>query len=549
MTAEDMGQVSRRQGLGWRHRAMCIPAKSWCREAMIALLTLCLVPWVFAPVMVLADAAPPAPPPGSSLGPGESVTAVRMVTETVIVAVRAMTTTEPLVSGYKLRPALADVTARFLMRNLGDAEEQMAVRFPLEDPGGDGDGYGGYPLITDFRVAVDGGAVTTRRATTPNLSRFRTDPDPIDWAAFDVRFPPGSDVLLEVSYVQSGGEVNDACFDYVLQTGAGWKDHIGVADIILRLPYRAETLIAQGRRRRAIGPPVPAPTVDGSDLRWRFEDLEPTAGDDLRLCTLHPFLWQPVAEAQAAVDGHPEDPDAWAALARTFIPLGDLMGKPKGEVTFVSETDLDARARASFDKLLALAPLTARAHADYATYLWSSWFGQSPFGPRPEQDLDLIAGELTEALRLDPLQPEALALLKGDRPLYRYPSAYPFDWSYFSAALRRDLATRGNADPLAPRLTAAIPTGATALPTWPSPVDAKATSEAWDHRWDATPEETLVSGPQPTTLSDAVPSPTPAVSPSRPTSASSNPILALTLAMGCVLALAGIVMWAVRRRR
>ena len=71
-------------------------------------------------------------------------------------------------------------------------------------------------------MALDGVTVSTLVATTPNLSPYHRDSDLIHWAAFDVRFPPGSDVLLEVSYVQSGGEYNDACFDYVLQTGAGW---------------------------------------------------------------------------------------------------------------------------------------------------------------------------------------------------------------------------------------------------------------------------------------------------------------------------------------
>ena len=288
--------------------------------------------------------------------------------------------------------------------------------------------------------------------------------------------------------------------------------------------------------------------MDGTDLRWRFADLEPTADDDLRLCTLHPFLWQQVAEAQAVVDDRPEDPEAWASLTRTFIPLGDLMGQPKGAATFVSETELDARARANFDKLIALAPLDARAHADYATYLWSSWYGQSPFGPRPVQDLDLIAGELTEALRLDPLQPEALALLKGDRPLYRYPSAYPFDWSHFSAALHRDLATRGADDPLETYLSAAISPEATALPTWPSPEDMKATADAWDHRWDATPEASPVAGARPTASPDAMLSPATTLLPARSKSASTKPVVTLVLAIGCLLALAGIVARVVRHR-
>ena len=51
-------------------------------------------------------------------------------------------------------------------------------------------------------------------------------------------FPPGQEVLIEVRYILEGtGEYPFISFAYLLETGAGWKDTIGSAEVTLRLPY------------------------------------------------------------------------------------------------------------------------------------------------------------------------------------------------------------------------------------------------------------------------------------------------------------------------
>ena len=59
------------------------------------------------------------------------------------------------------------------------------------------------------------------------------------WAHFPVTFPPGQDVSIVVEYTVVGYRTGSSITEYfyVLQTGAGWKDTIGKAQIIVRLPY------------------------------------------------------------------------------------------------------------------------------------------------------------------------------------------------------------------------------------------------------------------------------------------------------------------------
>src|SRR2546428_12670213 len=82
----------------------------------------------------LADIAPPEQPPGSNISPGGQ-TQVRMAAERVVLDVRPreFSGTEPYLAGQL---AEAQVSGDFTMHNLGAADEQMQVRFPLGDPSG-----------------------------------------------------------------------------------------------------------------------------------------------------------------------------------------------------------------------------------------------------------------------------------------------------------------------------------------------------------------------------------------------------------------------------
>jgi hypothetical protein len=91
----------------------------------------------FPPKAVHADVAPPEAPPGTNLIPGNETTQVRMVAETVTLTISK----DPAHS----QEAIAKTEAVFTMRNLGTAEENMQVRFPLSFFNGNSDGFGNFP--------------------------------------------------------------------------------------------------------------------------------------------------------------------------------------------------------------------------------------------------------------------------------------------------------------------------------------------------------------------------------------------------------------------
>ena len=168
-----------------------------------------------------ADVAPPETVPGSNINPESESTQVRMVAESVTLTISEDLTDE--------NGAVAETRAVFTMRNLGTVEESMAVRFPLSFLYAD---LGGFPEIESIVVKVDGKTASTKREIQP----FKNSEIP--WAVFDLTFPPGQDVLIEVVYNVDGyGYYPYQAFKYILETGAGWNGTIGSAEIIVRLPY------------------------------------------------------------------------------------------------------------------------------------------------------------------------------------------------------------------------------------------------------------------------------------------------------------------------
>ena len=89
------------------------------KQARITLIT-----WIFISLLALvyplqawADAAPPARPPGASIGPGEAVTQVQMLWEEVLLEIEGKDT--PLERwDLAANQMQAHVTATFLMRRI-----------------------------------------------------------------------------------------------------------------------------------------------------------------------------------------------------------------------------------------------------------------------------------------------------------------------------------------------------------------------------------------------------------------------------------------------
>ena len=316
------------------------------------------------PSAVLADIAPPRNPPGSNLDPGSEVTQVRMLAETVLVEVQEDSTPGSLGSAH--------VTADFTMQNLGNESERLAVRFPIASS----NGYdGSYPEITNIAIQVNGSGIGFRRSDYPG--EFGWDAgDIIPWAEFNVTFPVGKNVAIRVAYDLKGTGFPSqpyTSFYYTLQTGAGWKDTIGSADIILRLPYPASTQnVLLGY---AYSPPADGATFQGNEVRWHFENFEPGEGgqmQDLEFDLVAPAVWQTVVTELDNVARNPQDGEAWGRLAKAYktaIITVKLFRSGPFYRTDPGGEELYQLSVAAYEKCLDLLPNDALWHAGFAELL------------------------------------------------------------------------------------------------------------------------------------------------------------------------------------
>ena len=235
---------------------------------------------------------------------------VQMVAEAVLVAI------DPPGSD----DAPVRVEAQFTMRNSGEATETMDVRFPLENPDGMGDGWGGRPTVGEFRASVEG-----RKLPIQTLEEPLSDDRPIRWATFPVAFPPGEDVRIDVAYstrlTRSLDDPETARLEYILETRAGWYGTIGSAVISLRFPYAASpsnvfvtNLFSDGQR--------PIPVFVGREARWEWTDLEPTSKDNLSLTFVSPGHWNQILSLESETGERPSDVALAIRLAEAYLDAG-----------------------------------------------------------------------------------------------------------------------------------------------------------------------------------------------------------------------------------
>ena len=367
----------------------------------LGLMILALTLLSFVPVQpARADIAPPAEPPGSNISPADS-TQVQMLAETVQIQVQPV--------AYQSRPrlaaefALASVKASFSMRNQGEAAEQLQVRFPLMDPSGMGDGFGHYPEIQDIQVRVNEKATTTRRVTTPTPNTWDQSAPPIAWAAFDVSFPAGRKVNIDVQYtLQPTGYFPVAEFGYILETGAGWYGSIGSADIILSLRYdvNSQNLLYGDYNTTSGG------QVNGQQITWHYADLEPTRDDNLRIDIMDPKTWMDLLQARQAVQANAGDSNAWQSLAQAAgnaaqdkSGKGWLRSDPGGQV-------LALESMGAYEQVLAARPKDPGLWAGYENLILRIVMQDYPTLDRQPTATDAHFQKLVEAvnqvLTLDP---------------------------------------------------------------------------------------------------------------------------------------------------
>lgn len=328
-------------------------------------LTILLVVLLGFPFDAHADVAPPINPPGSNLEPGAEVTQVRMLSETVLIDVQRDTTPQSL--------GRARVTADFTMRNLGSADESMAVRFPISS----NDGRGAYPEIGNLQISVNGSRVPYERASYPDIQHW-TDEN-VPWAEFDVNFPAGQDVSIRVAYDLTGsGYYPYSAFYYILETGAGWKDTIGSADVTLRLPYEASPQNVILNLGIGWAETTPGGVFRGNEVRWRFEDFEPGQSQpvqNMEFALVAPPAWQAVLTARDNTVRQPKDGEAWGMLAKAYKQVFQMS---KGYREDAGGQELYKASVEAYEKCLSLKPDDAQWHAGFADLLadrayWDYW--------------------------------------------------------------------------------------------------------------------------------------------------------------------------------
>lgn len=355
---------------------------------------------------VRADMAPPYMPPGSNVVPGAETTQVRMVAETVVLTV----------SKYPDNPefTVARTVATFIMRNLGTVEEKMKARFPLRT-----DtticSYDYCPEITDLIVRVNGDVIPTKRQMLPFTYTTYIVYE-IPWAVFDVTFPPAKDVIVEVSYTADAyGYYPFQAFDYILETGAGWKDTIGSADIVVRFPYEVNkyNVWLEDAPGGGFGQTSAGGILSGKEIRWHFDNLEPTRKDNFRILFIAPSLWESILRDSEIVAKYSKDGEAWGRLGKAYKEAALLPGK------FIKRSDtagleMYQMSHDAYEKCLILLPNDSLWHFGYAELLWSHYFSDILLDGTPDSEgiLPKIFSELEIALELDPNNQQAKDLLE-----------------------------------------------------------------------------------------------------------------------------------------
>ncbi len=363
---------------------------------------------LFPSSIASADVAPPALPPGSNIAPGSQATQVRMMAETVTLNVKDKASAGSL--------GEASTEADFTMRNLGAVEESMDVRFPLTFFDGQSDGFGKYPEINDLRAFVNGEQIGTKRITTPNT--YDSSGPAVPWASFPVKFPVGKDVSIVVKYTTKGyGIVPYLALRYVLETGAGWNGTIGSADVIVKLPYEANNENVMLDEGTGFSQTTPGSAFSANEVRWHFEDFEPTAENNIEISLVIPSFWDQVLAEQAAVKKSPNDSEAWGGLGKAYkLILGlerEYRSDPGGETIY----NLSQQA---YTKAVTLKPKDALWHYGFAELLWYHYYyNVYSAGSQDTTELVHALQELNDSLQIDPN--DTMVQNFADQISYRFP--------------------------------------------------------------------------------------------------------------------------------
>ncbi len=332
------------------------------KSAKIVFIILLLLSFLRPSRFVHADVAPPPAPKLGGLEPfAYQDTEVQMLYERVEMELHPFYSADLEEWANRIF-----VSAYFLMHNQGAENETMQAIFPLEDLScgyfGGGVSYTSYQILQNtFTVSVDGTPVAVKSIVTPHPRKIADICEEAQWAAFDVSFPVGTDVLIHINY-EMGSLGNDVLenIDYILETGAGWKGPIKQGYIIMKFPYTV------GNQNVLSGTTSGYQTLY-NEIYWSFQDLEPTIEDNIHISIVGPNTWKRLQTLQQSLAETPGNASNWLELAYLYESIAHYHGDILRNEYYLG------RIVPAYEQGIAANPNSAELYAKYAEYQLMTW--------------------------------------------------------------------------------------------------------------------------------------------------------------------------------
>jgi hypothetical protein len=228
-------------------------------------------------------------------------------------------------------------------------------------------------FVQDFQIWADG---LPKQIESVRVKTGGPD-DPgreIHWASFPITFPSGKDVTVRVTYtIYPSGWRPFGGFEYILETGASWKDTIGKAVVKVHLPYSVtkENISLSGKSllNSSIAPQPPGYVIEDNVIRWEFIDLEPGEQDNIFVDVLEPQRYQNLVNARSRVASEPNSADAQYALAKATSGAVLVL---KGVNKNGGGAELAEQVRVAYRRALELSPDREDILVGYVNWLMLS---------------------------------------------------------------------------------------------------------------------------------------------------------------------------------
>jgi len=256
-------------------------------------------------------------------------------------------------------------------------------------------------------VWIDGIAIDYERVSAPDVGDPQTTSA---WARFPITFPIGEDVTVQVSYtLYPSGRRPFGGFEYIMETGAGWKDTIGKAVITVTLPdpVTAENVSLSGKSIEGlpISPHPDSYQIDGNTIHWELTDFEPTAAYNIYVEVLEPGRYHALLAARDRAAREPNSVDAQLELAdavQNAVMVVKAVGEHGGGKALAEE------ANAAYRRALELAPERAEVYIRYANWLLQNggWSSLMFDGTCPQELCDIVQ----RGLKVAPNDPELIKI-------------------------------------------------------------------------------------------------------------------------------------------